>query len=149
MSESLRGVPGKIGLTHLALRCRDTTATAKFYEAVCGMSIVHERDGDDMPVYWVSARPLGVDFVLVLMKGSDPASGQPETGSDPLRGNMDHLGFTVDSREAVDRVAAKARELGILQYEPQDSGPPVGYWTIIRDPDGNWVEFSFDQDIRF
>lgn len=147
MSESLRGLPGKLGLTHLALRCRDTTATAKFYEAVCGMSVVHERpssasgqgDGDEMPVYWVSARPLGVDFVLVLLSGG-------EEGPAP---RMDHLGFTVENREAVDRVAAKARELGILQYEPQDSGPPVGYWTIIRDPDGNWVEFSFDQDIRF
>lgn len=143
MSEDSNGAIGKaagrIGLTHLALRCRDTTVTAKFYESVCGMSLVHEREGDDMPVYWVSARPLGLDFVLVLLGGG-------EEGSAP---RMDHLGFTVESREAVDRVAAKARELGILQYEPQDSGPPVGYWTIIRDPDGNWVEFSHDQDIRF
>ncbi|MBZ0137591.1 MAG: VOC family protein [Planctomycetes bacterium] len=139
MSESLRGVAGKPGFTHLALRCLDTTATAKFYQAVCGMSIVHERAGDNMPVYWVSARPLGLDFVLVLLGGG-------ESGPAP---RMDHLGFTVESREHVDRVAAKARELGILQYEPQDSGPPVGYWTIIRDPDGNWVEFSCGQDIRF
>lgn len=136
---SLRGAAGKPGLTHLALRCRDTTATARFYEAVCGMSIVHERAGDGMPVYWVSARPLGLDFVLVLLNG----------GEDGPAPRMDHLGFTVQSREEVDNVADKARELGILQFEPQDSGPPVGFWTIIRDPDGNWVEFSVEQDIRF
>jgi catechol 2,3-dioxygenase-like lactoylglutathione lyase family enzyme len=135
----LRGAAGKVGLTHLALRCRDTTATARFYEAVCGMRIVHEREGDGMPVYWVSARPLGIDFVLVLLSGG-------EGGAAP---RMDHLGFTVQSRADVDRVAARARELGILQYEPQDTGPPVGYWTIIRDPDGNWVEFSVEQDIAF
>jgi catechol 2,3-dioxygenase-like lactoylglutathione lyase family enzyme len=137
--DSLRGAAGKVGLTHLALRCRDTTATAKFYQAVCGMNIVHEREGDGMPVYWVSARPLGIDFVLVLLSGGKQGPA-PRT---------DHLGFTVESRADVDRVAARARELGILQYEPEDSGPPVGYWTIIRDPDGNWVEFSVDQDIRF
>ena len=137
--KSIGAAAGRIGLTHMALRCRDTTVTAKFYEAVCGMSIVHERDGDEMPVYWVSARPLGVDFVLVLLSGG-------EQGSAP---RMDHLGFTVETREHVDRVAERARELGILEYEPQDSGPPVGYWTMIRDPDGNLVEFSFDQDIRF
>ncbi|MCB9896202.1 MAG: VOC family protein [Planctomycetes bacterium] len=135
----LKGAAGRVGLTHLALRCKDTTATAKFYQAVCGMSIVHERAGDGMPVYWVSARPLGIDFVLVLLGG----------GKDGDAPRMDHLGFTVESREYVDRIAAKARELGILQYAPTDSGPPVGYWTMIRDPDGNWVEFSVDQDIAF
>ena len=133
------GGVGKVGLTHLALRCRDTSATAKFYASVCGMSIVHERDGDSMPVYWVSARPLGLDFVLVLLSGGEEGPNR----------RMDHLGFTVESRAAVDHVATNARELGILEYEPQDSGPPVGYWTIIRDPDGNWVEFSFGQDIQF
>ncbi|MCA8915536.1 MAG: VOC family protein [Planctomycetes bacterium] len=137
--ERLKDAAGKVGLTHLALRCGDTTATAKFYESVCGMSIVHERAGDGMPVYWVSARPLGLDFVLVLLSGG-------KFGDAP---RMDHLGFTVASRADVDRIAAIGRELGILQYEPTDSGPPVGYWTMIRDPDGNWVEFSVDQDIAF
>lgn len=139
MPESLHGVAGRPGFTHLALRCRDTTATARFYQAVCGMSVVHEREGDRMPVYWVSARPLGVDFVLVLLSG----------GEDGPAPRLDHLGFTVETRAQVDRIAARARELGILHMEPQDSGPPVGYWTIIRDPDGNHVEFSHGQDIRF
>ena len=47
----LKGAAGRVGLTHLALRCKDTTATAKFYQAVCGMSIVHERAGDGMPCF--------------------------------------------------------------------------------------------------
>lgn len=137
--EKLTGVGGKLGLTHLALRCRDTTTTANFYAAVCGMDIVHKRDGDDMPVYWVSARSLGIDFVLVLMGG----------GKEGPNLRLDHLGLTVESRDSVDRIAEKARQLGILHEGPHDLGPPVGYFCVIRDPDGNGVEFSHDQDIVF
>ena len=130
--DPIRQAAGEIGLTHLALRCVDTRATAAFYRDVCGMDVVHEREGDSMPVYWISARPLGIDFVLVLLSGG-------ERGEAP---RQDHLGFTVATRDAVDAVAAVAREQGILRYEPVDSGPPVGYWTMIEDPDGNLVEFS-------
>jgi hypothetical protein len=30
---------------------------------------------------------------------------------------------------------------------PQDAGPIVGYFCIVRDPDGNWVEFSHGQSL--
>jgi lactoylglutathione lyase len=135
----LRDAVGKAGLTHLALRCRDTLATARFYAEVCGMSIVHEREGDSQPVVWVSAKPLGLDFVLVLMAGGD---GGPAP-------RMDHLGFTVQSRSHVDRIAQAARELGLLQVGPADLGPPVGYFVVVSDPDGNGVEFSVGQQIVF
>ncbi len=135
----LNGIAGKPGLTHLALKCRDTAATAKFYESVCGMNVVHRRDGDTQPVIWVSARPLGVDFVLVLLGGAGEGPAQ----------RMDHLGFVVETREQVDRIAEAAKDLGILADGPHDSGPPVGYYVIVHDPDGNGVEFSVDQDIVF
>ncbi|MBX3460255.1 MAG: VOC family protein [Planctomycetes bacterium] len=137
--EPLRGVAGRPGLTHIALKCRDTLATAAFYEAVCGMSLVHQRTGEAQPVVWVSARPLGLDFVLVLMGG----------GGDGKAPRMDHLGFTVASREVVDAIAAAAAEIGALAEGPHDLGPPVGYFVVIRDPDGNGVEFSHGQEIRF
>jgi lactoylglutathione lyase len=136
---ALRAAVGRAGLTHLALRCHDTLETARFYAQVCGMDIVHRRASDSQPVVWVSARPLGVDFVLVLMGG----------GKDRPAPRMDHLGFTVETREQVDRIAEQARKLGILQDGPADLGPPVGYFVVVRDPDGNGVEFSVGQEIRF
>lgn len=135
----LRDAVGKAGLTHLALRCRDTLATARFYEAVCGMSIVHQREGDSQPVVWVSAKPLGLEFVLVLMAG----------GGEGAAPRMDHLGFTVGGRKNVDRIAKAAGSMGLLEVGPADLGPPVGYFVVVRDPDGNGVEFSVGQDIRF
>lgn len=139
MTDSFISPKTRLGLTHIALRCVDTRKTSAFYRDVCRMKIVHERDGETQPVYWLSARPLGVDFVIVLFAGGD-------TGPSA---RWDHLGFTVDNKTAVDEVAKRAEQDGLLVYEPRDSGPPVGYWCMIRDPDGNHVEFSFGQDIRF
>ena len=85
------------------------------------------------------SRMLGLDFVLVLMGG----------GGDGKAPRMDHLGFTVDSRARVDALAQAAQQAGVLEEGPHDLGPPVGYFVIIRDPDGNGVEFSHGQEIRF
>ena len=30
----------------------------------------------------------------------------------------------------------------------KDAGPIVGYFCIVEDPDGNWLEFSFGQSIN-
>jgi len=42
----------------------------------------------------------------------------------------------------------KARGDGILREGPRDAGPVVGYFCVVEDPDGNWVEFSFGQPIN-
>ena len=60
---------------------------------------------------------------------------------------LDHLGFQCDSREQVDRIAKEAERQGILVSGPVDSGGSVGYWTIVRDPDGHTVEFTFGQPL--
>ena len=36
---------------------------------------------------------------------------------------------------------------GILVEKPKDAGPVVGYFCMVHDPDGNWVEFSFGQGL--
>jgi hypothetical protein len=32
-------------------------------------------------------------------------------------------------------------------FGPIDSGPPVGYWGYIVDPDGHNLELSFGQEV--
>ena len=51
------------------------------------------------------------------------------------------------SREDVDRLAAQAKTEGCLVGGPLDSGPPVGYWAFIKDPDGHTLEISFGQEV--
>jgi catechol 2,3-dioxygenase-like lactoylglutathione lyase family enzyme len=60
---------------------------------------------------------------------------------------MAHLGVGVRSREEVDRVCRLAREGDCLAREPEDSGPPVGYWALVRDPDGHTLEVAFGQEL--
>ena len=40
---------------------------------------------------------------------------------------------------------AQARAEGIEVGGPYDTGPPVGYWAIIPDPDGHNLELSYGQ----
>ena len=48
---------------------------------------------------------------------------------------------------AVDEVAALGRAEGCLVWEPQQLPAPIGYVCALNDPDGNVVEFSFDQGV--
>lgn len=129
-----------LGLTHIAFVVKELESSIGFYAKYAGMSVVHRRKAseDGSAVAWISdhTRP----FVIVLIQSSD---AEPEA---PL-GPFGHLGVAVRSRDDVDRLAAEARREGLLRRGPMDSGPPVGYWAFIADPDGNIVEISFGQDV--
>lgn len=122
-----------VGFTHVALPVRSLDASVAFYERYAGMQTVHRRPG----VAWVSDRTR--PFALVLIETANEIK--------PLL-PMAHLGVGVRSREDVDRLCGLAREERCLAREPEDSGPPVGYWALIRDPDGHTLEVAFGQELR-
>ena len=122
-----------IGLTHVALPVRSLAASVAFYAKYAGMQTVHERPG----VAWVSDRTRA--FALVLIETANEIK--------PLL-PMAHLGVGVRSRDDVDRLCRLARDERCLTREPEDSGPPVGYWALIRDPDGHTLEVAFGQELR-
>jgi catechol 2,3-dioxygenase-like lactoylglutathione lyase family enzyme len=121
-----------IGLTHVALPASDLDRSVEFYASYANMSVVHRREN----VVWLSdgTRP----FAIVLARA--------ETVERPL-GPFAHLGVACGSPEEVDRLCARAREDGRLDREPHNSGPPVGYWAFIRDPDGHILELSYGQEV--
>src|SRR5262249_14874413 len=127
-----------IGFTHIALPATDIERSVTFYESYAGMEIVHRRTDEHTgsDVVWISdlTRP----FVIVLIKC--------EGVTHPLL-PMAHLGVGCESREEVDRLCNAARLEGALVDGPTDSGPPVGYWALIRDPDGHTLEISFGQEV--
>ena len=51
------------------------------------------------------------------------------------------------TREAVDEIAQRAREADCLAMPPTMMPPPIGYICMLGDPDGNMVEFSWDQGV--
>ena len=126
-------------LTHIALRVRDLKRSVAFYEAFAGLVVCHERVDNGVHVVWLAERAEDPAFVFVLI---------PMPHSEGERPGVHHFGFSVASRADVDAVAALARADGILREGPRDAGPVVGYFCIVEDPDGNWVEFSFGQSIN-
>jgi len=121
-----------VGLTHVALPVRSLSASVAFYGKYAGMQTVHQRPG----VVWVSDRTR--PFALVLIETANEIK--------PLL-PMAHLGVGVRSREEVDRLCGLAREEHCLARPPEESGPPVGYWALIRDPDGHTLEVAFGQEL--
>jgi catechol 2,3-dioxygenase-like lactoylglutathione lyase family enzyme len=126
------------GLTHIALTVRDVGRSVAFYRDFGGFEVVHERHDEQTgsAVVWLSdlTRP----FVVVLIQNDEPIH--------PLAGS-NHLGVSLPSRDEVDDAVARARAEDRLELGPTDSGHPVGYWAIIRDPDGHQLEVSYGQDV--
>jgi len=123
----------------VALPVRDLDASLTFYSSYAGMQVVHRRTDPDSgtSVAWISdlTRP----FVLVLIEVANVDSS--------LGGVFCHIGLGVDERADVDRLVAAALAEGRTVMGPIDSGPPVGYWAYIVDPDGHNLEISFGQEV--
>jgi catechol 2,3-dioxygenase-like lactoylglutathione lyase family enzyme len=127
-----------VGLTHVALGVSAMERSLAFYERYASMRVVHRRrdaeSGSD--VAWISdgTRP----FVIVLIE-----SGEVAARLLPFA----HLGVGCESRARVDELCEKARAEGVLIQGPTDSGPPVGYWAFLRDPDGHTLELAHGQEV--
>lgn len=123
--------------THVALFCRNVEASVAFYSRHVGLAEVHRRVDAGTTVVWMGEESRREPFVLVLLGIPHPAGEGP----------MAHLGYAVDSRENVDAAAESGRRDGIEVQGPIYAGPVVGYYCMLRDPDGNWVEFSHGQSL--
>ena len=127
-------------LTHLALHVRDLDACVGFYRDFCGMDVVHERGGGGGDrVVWLAEPGREREFVFVLLPGG-PGRASAET-------DYSHFGFAMASRDAVDAIAEKARAAGCLAWPAREEPYPLGYYCGLKDPDGNFVEFSFGQPL--
>ncbi|MGK2740724.1 VOC family protein [Tepidicaulis sp. LMO-SS28] len=123
--------------THIALHVADLDKSAAFYTAFCGLETVHRRDDDGIRVFWLAEPGEAKHFVIVLIEGGNP---------DPQKkGDISHLGFALESKEAVDKLAEKAGEH--LAWPPKQLPPPTGYFCGLKDPDGRVVEFSYGQPL--
>ena len=126
-------------LTHIALHVRDLDRCAAFYRDFCGLRQIHERGDDESRVIWLAEPGRERDFILVLIPGGP--------GRDQRVDDYSHLGFALPEKAAVDAIAERARQAGCLVWPPRQEAYPVGYYCGVRDPDGNFVEFSYGQPL--
>jgi catechol 2,3-dioxygenase-like lactoylglutathione lyase family enzyme len=123
--------------THVALFCGDIESSVRFYSGHVGLHEVHRRCDDETTVVWMAEQGREKEFVLVLL-GIQPPAGE---------GPFAHLGYAVGSKKDVDERASRGHDAGIEVQGPIEGGPVVGYYCLLRDPDGNWVEFSHGQSL--
>ncbi|KAF1051764.1 MAG: hypothetical protein GAK43_02255 [Stenotrophomonas maltophilia] len=126
-------------LTHLALHVPDLEACIAFYQRFCAMRVIHERPGKGSRIVWMAEPGKEHEFIFVIMPG-----GQYR---DLACNDYSHFGFAVDSHDRVDAIAAEAQRASCLVWEPREDRYPVGYYCGLRDPAGNYVEFSYGQPL--
>jgi lactoylglutathione lyase len=139
-------------LTHIALPVRSLDDHLAFYAKYTTMEVIHQRVDEEtgLRTVWIANSEDKTDaaarFVIVLIEGKLPTqiTGDIKEEYGFLR-SISHLGISLDSRDDVDRVAEMAREDGILVLGPMYRNPVVGYICLVRDPDGNNIEFSVEQ----
>ena len=124
--------------THITITVSNIERSIDFYSAFCKLSVLRDRRTEGGGTVWLGPKTLpgkNPTFLLVIGEGE-------------VTSRMDHLGFQCATRDQVDQIAERGRQLGILEIEPTDVGGSVGYFTIIRDPDGHLVEFTHGQPIE-
>lgn len=121
------------GINHITIRVNDIERAEEFYGDILGFELVRKM-GQSMAVYQV-----GEEDTLVLVEA--------ETSYDPASRDyrVDHFGFYLDSEEEVDELTEyfREKEVSIL------SGPANrkrGRFVFISDPDGNMLEFFYEED---
>jgi catechol 2,3-dioxygenase-like lactoylglutathione lyase family enzyme len=138
-------------LTHVALPCSDLDATIDFYTTLCNLVVVANNEDENGRGAWLSNDKQAKEpFVLVLAEFLPEVGarfGQTPGEKVPTLGPFAHIGIELPAREDVDRMAAKAQEMGCLLWEPKDMAAHIGYICAVSDPDGNVVEFSHNQNV--
>lgn len=125
--------------THCALHVADLERSIAFYREHCGMAVVGEHGEPASRTVWMAEPGREGELVFVLIAGG--------RGGRRRQGDVSHFGFSLPSREAVDRAAARGEAAGCLVWPAHELAYPVGYVCALADPDGNLVEFSHGQPL--
>ena len=120
------------GLNHVTIRVNRINDSKEFYGEILGFELVKTM-GQSMAVY-----KIGKEDTLVIVEA--------ETSYDPSSRDfrVDHFGFYVESAEKVDELATYFREKEVTVI----SGPAnrkKGRFLFIADPDGNMIEFFYEE----
>ncbi len=126
-------------LTHLALHVPDLDACIAFYETFCGMRVIHRRPGKGSQIVWM-AEP-GQGTTLHLRHHARRPAAQPG------QRRLQSFRLRPLQPRRVDDLARRAEAAGCLVWAPRDEPYPVGYYCGLRDPAGNYVEFSYGQPL--
>lgn len=148
MSEALHELrPETARWTHIALRVADLDASIEWYQRHTPLRLLDKRQDELGFGAWLGQpESASSPFILVLaqfLPETDPYKDWPREVLAPFA----HMGIELPDRHAVDAAAALAEREGCLAMDTRQMPDPIGYVCMVRDPDGNMIEFSFDQGV--
>jgi catechol 2,3-dioxygenase-like lactoylglutathione lyase family enzyme len=142
--------------THVAIPVSDVDRSIEFYTALTPLVVVlRTQDAAGRGAWLSNDHEVSAPFVLVRVEFAADAeegvgaSGEGAAARRPIAtlAPFAHLGIELPQRSDVDAMAERARALGALHWEPAQLAPHVGYVCAAVDPDGNVVEFSWNQKV--
>jgi catechol 2,3-dioxygenase-like lactoylglutathione lyase family enzyme len=120
---------------HITITVSDVQRSQAFYEAVLGFHKVAEY----------GPRAVMVKGAVTLALGPPPDPSQAPAGDrfNPNRVGLDHLSFTVESREELERAQRVLAARGVEHKYIKDLGPGFGVYVFaFRDPDNIALELT-------
>ena len=130
--------------THIALPCTDMDRTIEWYRTFTPLEVLDRREDADGQGAWLGHPDQGdKPFVLVLVS----FLRDQDKGPQPTMAPFAHIGIEMPSKEMVDEIAERGSRAGCLSWAPTQMPDPIGYICALSDPDGNVVEFSYDQGV--
>jgi len=125
-----------VGFHHVALTVASRDDSAAWYGSVLGFEELFREEGDERKACVM--RFPGGGFGVGLVEHVGP----PDT-FDPRRLGLDHLAFTVATREALDQWAARLADAGVDHSDVIEV--PAGGILNFKDPDGIALALFWDR----
>ena len=133
--------------THMALCVKDIAASIAWYEEFTHLRLfLRNEDENGYGAWMIDPEQPDPPFLLVMaefFEGKDPFAPMKHESIGPFA----HFGIEMTSKEAIDDIAARAKEKDCLALGPTQMPDPIGYICFIKDPDGNTLEFSYNQKV--
>ena len=120
---------------YVTIGTKDLDRACKFYDGLLAVVGAHQLMGMDRIKFYGT----GMDKPMLAV--CTPYDGKPHQV-----GNGNMIAIPGGSREGVDKLYAKAIELGAADEGPPGERMPVFYGAYVRDPDGNKLCF-FDMKL--
>jgi catechol 2,3-dioxygenase-like lactoylglutathione lyase family enzyme len=136
--------PPSMRWTHIALPVSDIDKSLAWYQRYTPLEVLNRRDDSEGSGAWLGHRDqVDKPFILVLVSFRRDLDKGPQ----PIMTPFAHIGIEVTSRTEVDSIAKRGDAEGCLAWPPTEMPPPIGYICALTDPDGNMIEFSYDQGV--
>jgi glyoxylase I family protein len=125
-------MPTITGAHHVAFTVQDVDASTAWYQDLFGMQVVMQNDDETVRLRVLVHPECG------WLIGLREYPGHPDAAFSEFRTGLDHIAFTVSSRDELEAWQSVLDEKGVT-YSPI-AETPIGTLVVLRDPDNIQLE---------